>query len=145
MSPVMKTICDIMITDVMSLNEMDNVHHARMLMKEKNIRHLPVLSENNAKLLGVVTQHSLLNNAFNVVEKFGMGWLEKKERQTDVGQIMQTDCDCISSDTDIEEVCEKFLSKKYSALMVVDDDKLVGIVTSVDFVKLSLYLLKNKP
>ncbi len=140
----MKIVRDIMVTDVMSLNETDNVHYARMLMKENHIRHLPVLSENSTKLKGVISQHSLLNNAFNVVEKFGLGRLEKKERQTDVGQIMQTDCDCISSNTGIEELCEKFLSKKYSALMVVDEDKLVGIVTSVDFVKLSLYLLKNK-
>jgi len=140
----MKTIRDIMVNDVVSLLKTDDVHHARMLMKAKNIRHIPVLSDENGVLLGVITQHSLLNNAFNVVEKYGLGKLEKKERQTLVSQIMRTDCDTVSSDTDIEVVCEVFLQKKYSYLLIVDEGRLVGIVTSVDFVKLSLHLLQNK-
>ncbi|VAW56837.1 hypothetical protein MNBD_GAMMA07-149 [hydrothermal vent metagenome] len=139
----MKTIGHVMVTGVVNLIKTDDVHHARMLMKEKNIRHIPVLSEKNGTLLGVITQHSLLNNAFNVVEKYGLGKLEKKERQTHVSQIMRTDCETVASDTDIELVCEAFLKKKYSYLLIVDDEKLVGIVTSVDFVKLSLHLLQN--
>jgi len=137
----MKSIGDIMVKDVLSLIKTDDVHHARMLMKAKNIRHIPVLSKDKGELLGVITQHSLLNNAFNVVEKYGLGKLEKKERQTLVSQIMRTDCETVASNMDIKDVCEMFLKKKYSYLLVVDEGKLVGIITSVDFVKLSLHLI----
>jgi len=139
----MKTISDIMVSDVISVNNTDDVHTARMLFKQKDIRHLPVLNAENTEFIGVLTQRSLLNHAFNIVEKFGLSGLQKRERRTKVQEIMSMDCDIATPDMDLVSVAELFTAKKHSCLPVVENKQLKGIVTSVDFVKLALFLLQR--
>lgn len=139
----MKTVNDIMISNVFSVKDTDSVHQARMLFKEKGIRHLPVVSAETGGFAGMLTQRSLLNHALNIVEKFGLSSLEKRELRTQVNEIMKTDCLTAKPDMDLINAAELFTNKKTSCLPVVNDNQLKGIVTSVDFVKLSIDLLKN--
>jgi len=139
----MKTVNDIMVKHVLSAKDTDSVHHARMLLKDKGIRHLPVIDSNSGDYLGMLSQRSLLNYAFKTVEKYGMSYLEKRERQTAVSEVMMNDGEIATSNMSLLDAGEYFTSKKTSCLPVVDDNKLIGIVTSVDFVKLSLYFLTN--
>jgi len=138
----MKRISDIMVSNVISVLDTDDVHKARMLFKEKGIRHLPVLNSENGEFCGVLTQRSLLNHAFNIVEKFGLSGLQKRELRTQVKEIMNTDCDTATPEMDLGCAAEIFTTKKLSCLPVVENRQLMGIVTSLDFVKLTLYLLK---
>ena len=139
----MKTVSDIMVTNVLSVKDTDNVHQARMLLKEKGIRHLPVVSHESGEFMGMLTQASLLNNVFNIVEKFGLSSLEKRELRSLVKDIMSFDNIIASPDMDLLHAGEIFTSKKASCLPVVENNQLKGVVTSVDFVKLSLSLLKS--
>ena len=139
----MKTVNDIMVKSVLSVKDTDSVHHARMLLKDKGIRHLPVNDSKSGDYKGMLSQRSLLNYAFKTVEKYGMSYLEKRERQTAVSEVMVSDGEIATSDMSLIKAGEYFMSKKTSCLPVVDDNKLIGIVTSVDFVKLSLYFLTN--
>ncbi len=139
----MKVVADIMIRDVLTVNDSDTVHDARMLLKQKGIRHLPVISHTGGEFAGILTQRSLLNHAFNIVEKFGLGGLEKREQRTPVSDIMNSECVTVSPDEDLVVAGELFLNKKASCLPVVKDGHLQGIVTSVDYVKLALELLKS--
>jgi CBS domain-containing protein len=139
----MKTLSDIMISSVCSVNDTDNVHQARMLFKDKGIRHLPVLYSDSGKFAGVLTQRSLLNHAFNIVEKFGMGGLEKREKRTLVDEIMIKNCVTADPGMDLVSVAELFMAKKHSCLPIVEDGQLKVIVTPVDFVKLAVQLLKE--
>jgi len=131
-----------MVSNVICVKDSDNVHQARMILKDRKIRHLPVVESDTGDFAGVLTQRSLLNNAFNIVEKFGMSMLEKRELRTTVKEIMTTDCTTVPPDMDLMTAGEYFTVKKASCLPVVEDNKLAGLVTSVDFVKLALHLLK---
>lgn len=139
----MKTVSDIMVKDVMCVNNMATVYDARMLLKDGGIRHLPVVDSETGEFLGLLSQRSLLNYAFNMVEKFGLNGLEKREQRTKVSEVMQTQCDTVTPDTELVKVAEYFTEKKTSCLPVIEGKQLKGIVTSVDFVKLSLYLLRQ--
>jgi len=139
----MKTVSGIMVSNVLSVKDTDNVHQARMILKDRGIRHLPVISAESGEFVGLLTQRSLLNHAFNIVEKFGLSGLQKREQRTRVKEIMTVNCDTVTPDMDLISVGEFFTSKKTSCLPVVEDKQLKGIVTSVDFVKLSLHLLKQ--
>ena len=138
----MKTVSDLMISHVLSVKESDSIYQARMILKEKGIRHLPVLNDDAKQFVGLLTQRSLLNHAFNIVEKYGMSALEKREHRTQVKEIMSSDCITVEPDAGLISVGELFITKKVSCLPVVDGKQLKGIVTSVDFVKLALHLLK---
>jgi len=137
----MKTVSEIMVTNVLSAKSTDSVHKARMILKEMNIRHLPVVDDETGDFVGLVSQRSLLNYAFKTVEQYGMSYLEKKERQTAVSDVMVKDCQTTAPDIDLIIAGEFFTSKKSHCLPVVDGGRLVGIITSVDFVKLALKLL----
>lgn len=139
----MKTVSDIMVRDVICVNESESVYQARMLMKDRGVRHLPVVDSDGGHYIGVLTQRSLLNHAFNMVEKFGLGGLQKREQRTQVGEIMSRDCESVTPDTDLLSAAEYFTHKKSSCLPVVENQQLKGIITSVDFVKLAAHLLKQ--
>jgi len=139
----MKIIGDIMVSDVISVNDTDTVHHARMILKDKNIRHLPVIDRQSGGFLGLLAQGSLLNHAFNMVEKYGMTGLQKREQRTQVSEIMDRGCETATPEMPLIQVGELFTDKKLSCLPVLEGGQLKGIVTSVDFVKLALHLLKE--
>lgn len=139
----MKTVSDIMVSDIICVNESDTVYQARMLMKDRGVRHLPVTDSDSGHYIGVLTQRSLLNHAFNMVEKFGLSGLQKREQRTLVSEIMNRDCESVTPDTDLLSAAEYFTHKKSSCLPVVENHRLRGIITSVDFVKLAAHLLSQ--
>lgn len=136
----MYRVADIMTTGVISLKQTDDLHQARMLLKEYSIRHLPVLDE-DGEFVGLLTQRDILNMAFNVVENYGFSKLKSREQRTQVKEVMDTDCTTIKSTAALTTAGAFFVEHKHSCLPVVDDGELVGILTSVDFVKLCLQLL----
>lgn len=139
----MQTVADIMTRKVICLKENDTLHRGRMILKEYNIRHLPVINE-EGKLVGLLMQRDILNNAFNVIEKYGFSKLKSKEEQILIKDIMTSNCATTQSDVSLIEAGQFFVDKKNSCLPVVDDGEMVGILTSVDFVKLSLRLLEQR-
>ena len=102
---------------------------------------LPIVSESSGEFLGLLTQKDILNNAFNVVENYGFSKLKKREQMTLIEDVMTANPMVIGSDALLLEAGHIFADKKCSCLPVVDNNKLVGILTSIDFVKLSIYLL----
>lgn len=139
----MKTVADIMTSKVVSIKETDNLHQGRMLMKQYNIRHLPVVSEKNNEFVGLLTQRDILNSAFNIVENYGFSKLKKKEESTSICDVMTSNSPTIESNVPLREAGQYFIEHKHSCLPVVDNGQLTGILTSVDFVKLSVFLLDN--
>ena len=138
----MKTVSDIMISNVLTVKTSDSIHQARMLLKDRGIRHLPVVDDKTGCFVGLLSQRSLLNYSFNIIEKFGMSGLEKRELRTQIKEIMSMDCITVEPSIDLIKAGELFITKKVSCLPVIEGQQLVGIVTSVDFVKLALVLLK---
>ena len=96
----MKTVSDIMVADVLSVYDTDSLYQARMLIKDKGIRHIPVLDSKTDEFIGVLTQRKLLNHVFNTVEKFGLSGLEKREQRIQVSEIMDTQCETAAPDMD---------------------------------------------
>ena len=136
----MQKVADIMTTSVISLKETDDLHQGRMLLKEYSIRNLPVIDD-SGKFVGLLGQRDILNNAFQVVEKYGFSKLKSREQRTPVKDVMHASCATIESNANLRAAGQFFVNSKHHCLPVVDDGKLIGILTSIDFVKLSLYLL----
>jgi len=74
-----------------------------------------------------------------------VGKLIQREEQLKIAEVMSIDAKTLPSSTPLFEAGEFLLRHKHACLPVVDNGKLQGIVTSVDFVKLSLSLLENSP
>ena len=136
----MQTVADLMITNLVTLKETDSMAVAKKLMAEKNIRNLPVVDD-AGQCIGMLTQREYLKHAFYLVSQFGTHQLAKKEEQTPVRNAMNKDILAIDASLALHTAAEFFIENKYGSLPVVDGDKLVGILTPIDFVKLAQKLL----
>lgn len=139
----LKLARDIMVTEVVSCAPEDTIEKARALMKHHLVRHLPVVDSAD-KLVGILSQKSLLKHTFDVANRFGMHDLPYQEKKHKVSSIMETQVKTVSPDTSLVEAGHFFLKTKHGCLPVVDEGKIVGILSSADFVKLSMCLLAER-
>jgi acetoin utilization protein AcuB len=116
------------------------VTEAQALMREKNIRHLPILDEDR-KLVGLVTQRSLLRalpSDLGGFSQFEISYLLAKIKVVDV---MVKDIVTIDGETAIEEAARIMADNKIGCMPVMRDQDLVGIITDNDLFALMVDLL----
>jgi len=114
-------ISTIMITDVITVGPEDNLEHAKQLLEEHEVEHLPVVDDN--KLIGILSYYDLweLNKDF------------KEYSKVKVKEIMTRKVVHLEPDDKIGTATEVLLHNLFQAIPVTDADKnLVGIVTNLD-------------
>jgi len=136
-----KTVADLMTPDPLSLLRSASLKEAHDLMREKNIRHIPVIDE-NGQLTGMLTQKVMMAAVIGLLAKYGATALERKEKQQLVADLMLTDFATITAAQSLREVAAFFVKNRHGCLPVITaENKLVGILTSSDFVRLAAELL----
>ncbi len=138
----MKTVVDLMVTNLITLKETDSLASAKALMQEKQIRNIPIVNDDD-EWVGMLTQREYLRHAFHLVSQFGTQQLSKKEQQTPIANVMTKDMQTLSPETELSVAADHFIDYKYGSLPVTQDNKLVGILTPIDFVKLARNMLKE--
>ena len=130
-------ISEIMTKDVITLNHTDDLETAESLFKNKKIRHIPVVS--GEQIIGMLSYTDLLRISFADA-------IDEEEDTVDtvvynmftIEQVMAKNLISVNSTTTIKEVAEILSKKEFHAIPVVDDNNLVGIVTTTDLIN---YLL----
>ncbi|WP_103863993.1 CBS domain-containing protein [Aquimarina sp. I32.4] len=130
-------VSKIMTSDVITLNHTNGLETAEMLFKEHNIRHIPVVS--GETITGMLSYTDLLRISFaDAVD------IDEKDVDTvvyemfTIEQVMAKNLVSVNSNTTIKEVAEILAKKEFHALPVIDNNVLVGIVTTTDLIN---YLL----
>ncbi len=130
-------VSKIMTKDLVTLTTIDDLVTAEELFKKHKIRHIPVVE--GTSILGILSYTDLLRISFADA-------VDEQEESVDtmvynmftISQVMARDVISVSSKTTIKEVAKFLAKKEFHALPVVDDEKLVGIVTTTDLIN---YLL----
>ena len=132
-TPVSKIMSDQPIT----LNHTDDLTTAEELFKLHSIRHIPIVS--GSSVIGMLSHTDLMRVSY--AENL-------EEYEAEVGiilnsiftieQVMTKNVVSVNSSDTIKEVAELLATREFHALPVVDNDKLVGIVTTTDLI---MYLL----
>ncbi|KZZ47535.1 hypothetical protein A3759_05495 [Thalassolituus sp. HI0120] len=139
----MKQISDIMIRNLITLKPTSNLKDVETTMASHQIRHIPVTDDQH-KLLGLITQKEFLTEAFRITDKFGAHQLAQYLTQTQLSDCMKTTLTTVNPTTSLREAGESLHSMKQGCLLVVDESGVLqGILTSQDFVKLALDLLAH--
>lgn len=110
-------IKDIMVTDVASVTLPGSRDEVLSILKEKQVSGVPVLKDN--KLVGIVSRSNLLGNP--------------EEEQ--LALLMTRDPDVVKPDESIKVAARILLDAGFRRLPVVDDGRLVGMITVADIVR----------
>lgn len=106
---------------------------AQRIMKQKNIRRLPVVEK--GKLVGIVTKHDLLEAEPPPATPMNLHELNYLLSKMKVKEIMEKNPATITPDTPFEDALRIGQEKKIGSFPVVDKGKLVGITTESDIVR----------
>ncbi|MDD2439537.1 MAG: CBS domain-containing protein [Methanosarcinaceae archaeon] len=145
---------EIMNTAVVFCGPGDTVRETAKLLKEKNISGAPVLEK--GRLVGIISEGDLLKflilpeqgglwlpSPFEVIEvpiRELLSWEDTKKVFSDVGakpvrEIMKTEVYTVSPEASIEEASELMVRQRINRLPVMENEKVVGIITRGDIIQ----------
>jgi len=111
-----------MVKEVITINKNADIKEAIRLMEKHSIRHLPVVEED--RFLGFVTESDLRQLLIPAM-------LEEIK----IKDVMITEPITVTPETDIETAAKLIYRYKIGGLPVVEDNKLVGILTTTDILR----------
>jgi CBS domain-containing protein/gamma-glutamyl:cysteine ligase YbdK (ATP-grasp superfamily) len=130
------TVGHLMSTDLFTVRPDDLVEMVARVMEWKDVRHVPV-EDGEGRLVGIVSHRSLLH----MLTDGQPGGSELVA----VRQIMNPDPVSVAPTTPVPEAVELMRSRRIGSLPVVEDGRLVGIVTVYDFLESAARLSAEKP
>jgi CBS domain-containing protein len=109
---------------VLSIDPDDTVYNAIKKMADENVGSLVVME--HSKLIGIITERHYSRNVF---------LKGRSSPQTRVAEIMERNVVCVRPSQSVDVCLALMNAKCVSHLLVVDDEKLLGIVSIGDLVK----------
>ena len=119
----MMKINSVMVPDPITITESASIQEAIELMKINSIRHLPVVSEGN-KLEGFITLADLKQ-----------GLLPSMLGEVTLGDLIIKNPIVVGPNDDIEVAAQLIYKHKIGGMPVVENQKLVGIITASDILR----------
>ncbi len=124
----------IMTTDVLTVNVSNSLKEVNELFAKEHIRHVPVVSGD--KLIGILSQTDILRISFgNTFGEEQEGADEAIFDMLSINQVMKHSPATISPNDTLKEAAIILATKEFHALPVVENEKLVGIITTTDIIK----------
>lgn len=136
-------IKDIMTTEVFTLHSTQNLALVRFLMQLKHVRHIPIVEPDN-RFVGLLTHRDLLAQTISHLADPDGNEQQEIDQSIPIREIMKTNVVTVGPDQEVIGAIQILLDNKYGCLPVVDNNKLVGIVTEADFLQLTRNLLTKQ-
>ena len=132
-------VSKIMSTNLVTLSSIDDLTTAEELFKTHEIRHIPVVQ--GEEIIGMLSHTDLLRVSYAET-------VQKYETEVDIvlnsiftiEQVMTKNVVTVNANDTIKEVAEVLSTREFHALPVIENNVLVGIVTTTDLIK---YLLEQ--
>lgn len=131
---------DIMTTDIFTLMETDNLALARSVMDLARIRHIPVVKV-DMSFIGLLTHRDILSATVSRLAELDNRTQEELDQGVPVMEIMNTNVRTVSRNDSLRDCAALLLKHKFGCLPVLEEGKLVGIITEADFLNLTISLL----
>ena len=125
---------DVMSRDVFTLGRNDKLSVADDVMKQKRIRHIPILDA-DAELCGIISQRDLFRGILLRSLGYGSRAEQKMLDTLSIKDAMHDEVISTSPQTPLADAARLMLTEKVGCLPVVDGNRLVGLISEADFVK----------
>ncbi len=116
-----------------TLNERDTIKIASQKLEEKKISCMPVV-DNNKKVIGILSEKDM--SQFICKERFNLS--------ISVSQIMTKDLVTCDLNTSVTELMSQMTEKKIRHILIMEDNKLLGIVSIGDVVNHLIAKIKEE-
>jgi CBS-domain-containing membrane protein len=136
---------DTMTYDLVNASLEESLESAYLKMKNNKIRHLPVVDVTN-KIVGIISDRDVYRGMQPDLRDWHSIQIEKGDFDPadKVKDFMSWPVKAVTYDTDLRVVIERMVKEKVSAFIVTYEDRVAGIVTSEDLLKLLYKLLETK-
>ena len=124
---------EIMATDIEVVDRNDSLRTVEERMTTKQLRHLPVLEQ--GEIVGLVTQRDLFKAAMSSAMGYGAKAQQAYLQSVRVKEIMVYPVVTVSPDTSVAAAIDLIIAKGIGCLPVVDDNRLIGMVTKTDLLR----------
>jgi len=131
----MLLVKDSMTREVVVLSPETTAAEALAICRERRVRHLPVLEE--GRLVGIISDRDLRSAA----PALGDPGRAEALGEIRISEVMTSDVVSARPDDPIEEAANAMRERRIGCLPVVEDDALVGIVTSSDVMEALVQLM----
>lgn len=129
-------ISEIMTKNLVTANVTDSLKHISTLLKENNIRHLPIVS--GRTLVGMISKTDILRLSFADIYEGQENIDETVFEMLRTEQVMVHNPTSVDVHDTVREVADIISKVEFHALPVLDQGKIVGIISTTDLIK---YLL----
>jgi CBS domain-containing protein len=122
--------------DIITIDKDQNLSDALKLLRKHNVSRLPVT--NNKQLVGIISERDIAN-------KLGSSKYESMPAsRLHISSVMVKDVITVPQTMQLDEVARIMLDKGIGSVPVMDEDKMVGIVSKADFVTLAVGIAFDK-
>lgn len=133
---------DIMTTPAVVISPDTPVPTANALMKERRIRHLPVVE--NGRLVGIISRGDLREASMTASINADSYELHFMLSRLTIGKLMSRKVHTITPDAPVVHAAELMTEHKIASLPVVDESgRVIGIVTESDLLRMLVRKLRE--
>lgn len=131
-----RTVADVMVEAVYTLNPEDSLRSAKDLMWEHNVRHVPIVDVDR-DLVGLISHRDLVGVTADADADLPLTSQQDLLESTRIADVMTREVATAEPDESLREAAIQMLEQKFGCLPVVSGTRLVGILTESDFVRLA--------
>jgi acetoin utilization protein AcuB len=110
-----------------------DLHHTLMLMMEGRVRRLPV--EEKGRLVGIITEKDIKERCMGNLTHLKLADMQDLLLQIKVGGVMTLRPVVVSPETSLVEAAKTMGEKGIGGLPVVEEGRLVGLITKSDVLR----------
>ncbi len=111
----------------------DRVIHARHIMVNQGIARLPVVEKN--KLVGIISDIEIALAFASLKKSYSLGKQKHQLDELTVGEVMKAPVIWTDSSITVADAAKTMLKHNVGSLPIVEDDRLIGMVTRTDLLR----------
>jgi CBS domain-containing protein len=127
------TVRHLMAQNPATLGRNETLDLAESIMNLGRIRHMPVVDD--GKIVGILSQRDLFRSALIKALGFGRKTTSALIKTIMIKEVMTEHVITISPEVNIKEAARVMIDKKVGCLPVVEDQKLIGLLTETDILR----------
>ena len=128
-----KKLAQIMQKKLYMVNPDERIIHARRIMIDKNIARLPVIE--NGKIIGMISDTEIAFALSEIKRSFPLGKQKHRLDELLVVDIMKTPVIWTDPNISTSDAAKIMIKHNVGALPLINNNKIVGIVTRTDLIK----------